>query len=40
MNLHGVSLKSRVFDPTNLFEEKVKPSLSEECLIVLLLMHS
>ncbi len=30
MNLHGVSLKSRVFDPTNLFEAKVKPSLSEE----------
>ena len=33
MNLHGVFHKSRVFDPTYLFEAKAKPMIQQKCLL-------
>ncbi len=32
MSLHGVSHKSRVFDPTCLYEAKAKPMIQQKCL--------
>jgi hypothetical protein len=32
MSLHGVSHKSRVFDPTCLYEAKAKPMMQQKCL--------
>ena len=32
MSLHGVFHKSRVFDPTCLFEATAKPMLQQKCL--------
>jgi hypothetical protein len=32
MSLHGVFHKSRVFDPTCLFEAKAKPMILQKCL--------
>ena len=32
MSLHGVSHKSRVFDPTCLYEAKAKPMIQKKCL--------
>ena len=32
MSLHGVFHKSRVFDPTCLFEAKAKPMIQQKCL--------
>ena len=35
MSLHGVFPKSRVFDPTRLFEAKVKPMIQNKHIFVL-----
>ena len=32
MSLHGVFHKSRVFDPTCLYETKAKPMIQQKCL--------
>jgi hypothetical protein len=32
MSLHGVFHKSRVFDPTSLYEAKTKPMIQQKCL--------